>query len=241
MPKRCGKTAYELVREACYVLGRDCRPFHYSEVIDYIRRHHPECAHKDSTIRLHLKGLSKNVESSRRHHPSLYKRAFLHYLGKGYFKLAKCVELGGREIVRESAAERADIGALDPEDVAKRVMERHLGVKLEKRKLNILGKYKEFDLVNVECSIVGDVKCFKFKGSAPSAAFSNISECVWLMEKLEQSTGKRWRKMIVGMGNRETFVKYAKRYGPWLGDLEIYFIDVESKRLEVIRKPDLGI
>ena len=43
-------------------------------------------------------------------------------------------------------------------------MERYSGVKLEKKKLNIFGKYKEFDLVNVDEIIVGDVKCYTFEG-----------------------------------------------------------------------------
>ena len=238
MPEGCRKTAYELVREACYALGKNCRAFHYSEVINYIRSNYPECKHKDSTIHLHLRGLSKNIESSKRNHPSLYKRAFLHYLGRGYFKLAECVE--GEAVAKEVTTEEANVERFDPEAVARRVMERYLGVKLEKRRLNIFGKYKEFDLVNVENNIVGDVKYFRFRGSTPSAEFSNISEYVLLMERLEQYTRKKWRKMIVGMGNKETFVKYAKSYGPWLGDLEIYFID-ENEQLEVIRKPDLGI
>lgn len=240
MPRECDKTAYELVREACYALGKDCRAFHYSEVINYIRTHYPECKHKDSTIRAHLRGLSKNIESSKKHHPSLYKRAFLYYLGRGYFKLAECIDLRGEVIVKEATTEKADVERFGPEAIARKVMEKHLKVKLEKRKLNIFGKYKEFDLVNVKKSIVGDIKCFRFKGSSPSAQFNNISECVWLMEKLEQSTRKKWRKMIVGTGNKETFVKYAKLYGPWLGDLEIYFID-ENEQLDIIRKPDLGI
>jgi len=58
--------------------------------------------------------------------------------------------------------------------------------------------------------------------------------------KLEKSSDRKWRKLIVGMGNRETFEKYAKLYGPWLGDLEIYFID-NNKKLWNIRRPDLGI
>jgi len=137
-------------------------------------------------------------------------------------------------------AKGAGVERFDPETTARKVMEEYLRVKLEKRRLNIFGKYKEFDLVNVENNIVGDVKYFRFRGSTPSAEFSNISEYVLLMERLEQWTRKKWRKMIVGMGNKETFVKYAKSYGPWLGDLEIYFID-ENEQLEVIRKPDLGI
>ena len=171
------ETTYELVKEACYVLGKDRRAFHYSEVIKYIRTYYPECKYKNNTIYLHLRGLSKNIESSKKHHPSLYRRAFLLYLGRGYFKLAEHVKAGEKE-----AIEKPHIESLDPEAIAKEVMEKFLGVKLEKKRLNIFGKYKEFDLVNIEKGIVGDVKYFKFKGSTPSAEFSNISEYIWLME-----------------------------------------------------------
>jgi len=126
------------------------------------------------------------------------------------------------------------------EEIAKKVMEEYFGVKLEKRKLNIFGKYKEFDLVNIEKAIVGDVKRYTFRKSTPSAEFSTISEYIWLMEKLEQFTGRKWRKFIVGLGNRSTFETYAKKYGPWIGNVEIYYIN-ENKELIIIRKPEMGI
>lgn len=231
MPYNYKKTAYELVKEAANILGKGGRSFHYSEVISYIRTNYPDCPFKDMTFRLHLRGLSKNIESSRRSLPSLYRRAFLIYLGNGRFKLAQRSEIKQLEAVEDR---------FDPEAIARKVMEKYLGVKLEKKKLNIFGKYKEFDLVNIEKGIVGDVKFYTFKGGVPAAQFSNISEYVWLMEKLEQSSGRKWRKFIVGLGNRNTFESYAKRYGPWLGDVEIYFIDDNGKLIE-LRKPFYGI
>ncbi len=72
MPYNYKKTAYELVKEAANILGKDGRTFHYSEVISYIRSHYPDCPFKDITFRLHLSGLSKNVESSRHSLLSLY-------------------------------------------------------------------------------------------------------------------------------------------------------------------------
>jgi len=231
MPYNYKKTAYELVREAAYSIGKDGKPFHYTEVVNYVRTHYPDCPFKDNTIQLHLRGLSKNIESSKRNHPSLYKRAFLIFLGNGRFKLAEGSETEQLE---------ADEDRIDSEAIAKEVMEEYLGVKLEKKKLNIFGKYKEFDLVNVEENIVGDVKHYTFKGSNPAAQFSTISEYVWLMEKLEQSSGKKWRKFIVGLGNRNTFERYAKQYGPWLGDVEIYFID-DNGKLEILRSPAFGV
>jgi|GEM_PF-1473419 len=110
------------------------------------------------------------------------------------------------------------------EDDARRIMSHHLGVPLYKKKLNINGKYKEFDLVNISHRIVGDFKNFKFRGQA-SAEISNMIEYIWVMEKLEKYTGTKWRKIIVGAGNRKTFETFARRYDPWLEDVEIYFID----------------
>lgn len=235
MPYQYRKTAYELVR-AGHNLGKDGRSFHYSEVINYIRTYYPDCPFKDNTIQLHLRGLSKNVESSKRNHPSLYMRAFLLYLGNGMFKLAQ----GSENEQLEADEDGIDPNRIDPEAIAKEVMEEYLGVKLEKKKLNIFGKYKEFDLVNIEEAVVGDVKSYTFKGAVPAAQFSAMSEYVWLMEKLEQSSGRKWKKFIVGLGNRNTFERYAKQYGPWLGDVEIYFIDSDGK-LEILRSPALGV
>ena len=231
MPYQYRKTAYELVKEASHELGKNGKSFHYSEVIDYIRTRYPDCPFKDNTFILHLRGLSKNIESSKKNHPSLYKRAFLIYLGNGQFKLA--------ELNDSCEIERVESKVTDSERIAKDVMEKHFGVKLEKKRLNIFGKYKEFDLVNVEHAIVGDVKFYQFKGT-PSAQFSTLSEYVWLMEKLEQFTGRKWRKFIVGLGSRETFERYAKIYNPWLGDVEIYFIN-DDRKLEILRSPVLGI
>jgi len=227
------KTAYELVREAAYELGKGGKTFTYQDVLSYIRSKYPDAPHKDDTIEIHLWVLSINNKSAANFHPSLYKRAFLIDLGGGRFKLAERGETSDKE-----ETEKSD--DLNPEEIAKEKMENYFGVRLEKKRLNIFGKYKEFDLVNIEENIVGDVKHYTFKGSNPAAQFSTISEYVWLMEKLEQSSGKKWRKFIVGLGNRETFVKYAKQYGPWLGDIEIYFID-ENGKLETIRAPSLGI
>ena len=197
-----------------------------------MRSYYPDCPFKDITFQLHLKGLSKNVESSRRNHPSLFKRAFLYYLGNGLFKIAE-----DSETIK--LIDRSE-NKIDPEAIAKKVMEKYLGIKLDKKKVNIFGKYKKFDLVNIEKGVVGDVKYYTFRGTVPAAQFSAISEYIWLMEKLEESSGRKWWKFIVGLGNRKTFERYARQYGPWLGDVEIYFID-ENGNLEILRSPSLGV
>ena len=111
-------------------------------------------------------------------------------------------------------------------------MSSYLGIPLYKQRLDIYGKFKEFDLVNVEYRIVGDFKRFKYKGSA-MAEMSNLVEYVWLMEKLEKYTNTQWRKIIVGADNSKTFETFARRYNPWLEDLEIYFITHDQKIIKI--------
>ncbi len=114
------------------------------------------------------------------------------------------------------------------EDLARSIMSDYLGIQLYKERLNINGKFKEFDLVNVEHRVVGDFKCFKYKGPA-MAEMSNMIEYIWIMEKLEKYTGARWRKIIVGAGNRKTFETFVRRYNPWLEDVEVYYITQNHK------------
>ncbi len=115
------------------------------------------------------------------------------------------------------------------EEQIREIISEFLGIPLSKEKLSIFGKEKEFDLVNIEARVVGDIKFYRYSGATPSAEFSIICEYVWLMEKLEESSSSKWRKIIVGSGNRETFEKYAKNFHPWLGNVEIYFVDNKSK------------
>ena len=118
------------------------------------------------------------------------------------------------------------------EEVAREIMSSYLGIPLYKQRLDIYGKFKEFDLVNIEHRVVGDFKRFKYKGPA-MAEMSNLVEYIWLMEKLEKYTNTQWRKIIVGAGNRKTFETFARRYNPWLKDLEIYFITPEQRIIKI--------
>jgi len=54
----------------------------------------------------------------------------------------------------------------DSERIAKEIMKSNFGVNLEKDRLNIFGKYREFDLVNIEHTVVGDIKFLPVKASA---------------------------------------------------------------------------
>jgi len=115
------------------------------------------------------------------------------------------------------------------EEWIREVLSKFLGIRLVKEKLSIFGKEKEFDLVNIDARIVGDIKSYGYSGDTPSAEFSALCEYVWLMEKLEESSGSKWRKIIAGSGNEKIFKRYAKNYHPWLGDVEIYFISDKGK------------
>jgi len=235
--KECGKTIYELVLEASLHLGKNGKHFTTKDVIKYIRENHPECKQKDISIRLHLNALCLNNPKAAIHHPSLYKRAFLIKLAPGIYKIAK--QESSEKLVKTETIHKPLTKHYD-EETLRKIISEYLKIPLTKAKVNICGKYKEFDIVNIEHKIVGDIKYYKFKGSTPSAEFSTLSEYVWLMEKLEKCTNTKWRKIIVGAGNKRTFEEYAKRYGPWLEDLEIYFID-ENNQVQIIRNIKLGI
>lgn len=114
------------------------------------------------------------------------------------------------------------------EEKARRIISEYLGMPLYKAKLNVCGKYKEFDIVNTGSRIVGDIKGFTFKGQVASAEYSNLIEYLFIMERLEKCTGEKWRKIIVGYGRRKIFEDFARRYNPWLEDLEIYFIEEDG-------------
>ena len=113
------------------------------------------------------------------------------------------------------------------EEEARRALTELLGIPLTKEKLLIFGKRKEFDLVNIKARVVGDVKRYTTKN--PTAEMKEISEYVWLMEKLEASTKWKWRKIIVGAGERSIFEKYVRNYDAWLGDVEIFFLNSKRK------------
>ena len=109
------------------------------------------------------------------------------------------------------------------EERIRKKMSDFLGVPLIKKFPEICGKEKEFDLVNTEHQIVGDVK-IPTRSSARGVEDS-ICRDIWLMEKLEKSTRRRWRKMIVGGHNRKFFENYVNKFDVWLGNVKIYFID----------------
>ena len=94
------------------------------------------------------------------------------------------------------------------ENMAIKAIENELNIVLNGGKIDINGKAKNFDLLNTDKKIVGDVKNYKMlrSGKNPSAKFSTLNEYSWLMQKLEQYQNQKWRKIFV-IGDDLTFVK----------------------------------
>lgn len=124
----------------------------------------------------------------------------------------------------------------DFENLARHAIEQELNVKLNSGTVNINGKLKNFDLLNVENKIIGDVKNYKTTsgGNRPSAKFSTLNEYVWQMQLFEKYDGQKWKKLFVVGEDMEMIQKYIKEFNPWLGDIEFYYFST-TKGLSKIR------
>jgi len=118
----------------------------------------------------------------------------------------------------------------DFEIKARKAIEEKLGVKLPSETVNINGKLKNFDLVNKEHFIVGDVKNYKKTagGNRPSAKISILNEYVWLMQLLEKYDNKKWKKLFVVGEDLEMLNEYLQEFDKWLGDIEFYFFSSDT-------------
>lgn len=119
---------------------------------------------------------------------------------------------------------------------ARNAIERHLGVELGSRGVDINGKIKRFDLVNEKERIVGDIKQYTTTkgGHRPSAKFSTLNEYAWLMQLLDKFSGQKWRKLFVVGEDRDMTEQYAREFDKWLDDIEIYFFSAKTS-LQKIR------
>jgi len=117
------------------------------------------------------------------------------------------------------------------ENVARKAIENELETILNGGKININGKVKDFDLLNIDENIVGDIKHYKMTsgGNNPSAKFSVLNEYSWLMQKLEQYQKQKWRKIFVVGEDQVMIKKYISTFDAWLDDIEIYFCDAKGK------------
>ena len=116
------------------------------------------------------------------------------------------------------------------ENIARKLIQTELETILNSGKININGKTKDFDLLNIDEKIVGDIKHYKMTsgGNNPSAKFSVLNEYAWLMQKLEQFDNQKWKKIFVIGQDRKVVEKYISTFDLWLDDIEIYFCDSDS-------------
>jgi hypothetical protein len=117
------------------------------------------------------------------------------------------------------------------ENIARKSIEEKFDCILNNGKINIQGKAKNFDLLNIDDKIVGDIKHYKMTsgGNNPSAKFSVLNEYAWLMQKLEQYARQKWRKIFVIGTDLSVVEKYISIFNAWLDDIEIYFCDDTGK------------
>lgn len=113
------------------------------------------------------------------------------------------------------------------EYVARETMSAFFGVPLSKRMVSNVQKV--FDMVSLDCKIVGDAKYFKFFSgvSTPHTNFSVIAEYVWLLEKTSAE-----HKFLVFGNDRRILLKWLKKYGHLVKDVKFYFLDEQSKKLK---------
>lgn len=107
---------------------------------------------------------------------------------------------------------------------AREFLSKHWNTELEERQVKIGDAFRRFDMVSKDESIIGDAKFMK-NIPVPAAKWSDISECVWLLQKT-----KAKRKFIVFGQDREIPERYLKRWSSIVKDIEFYFFD--GKRLE---------
>ncbi len=139
--------------------------------------------------------------------------------------ILKSFEKIGRDRIDSDDFKGQDDDWVKFENVARTALQKELGCILSNGKVNITGKVKDFDLVNIDEKIVGDIKHYKRteSGNNPSAKFSTLNEYVWLMQRLEQSQKVKWRKILVVGEDLKMLQTYVHRYGAWLDDIQIYY------------------
>ena len=101
--------------------------------------------------------------------------------------------------------------------------------KLPLYKGSIPGVHKEFDLVSVDHSVVGDAKFFTLVRGAkiPPAKFSVIAEHCWLLEKVNAQY-----KFLVFGNQKEVPLQWLRRYGNLVHGVSFFFISDQ----EIIEK-----
>ena len=147
--------------------------------------------------------------------------------------IAKFKDIANQKIPLDKKTDEitSELGWQQFENTARKSIESELGCILNCGKININGKVKNFDLLNIDEKIVGDIKHYRMTsgGNNPSAKFSVLNEYSWLMQKLEQFQKQKWRKVFVIGEDPNVVKKYISIFDAWLDDIQIYFCDASGK------------
>ena len=110
------------------------------------------------------------------------------------------------------------------EETARMVMGAHFNKPLYRGKVGSVPK--TFDMVSIDCHVVGDAKSFTLVQGArqPPAKFSIIVEHVWLLEKTQATN-----KFLVFGNDRQVPEQWLKRYGSLVHGIEFYFLEPTGK------------
>jgi hypothetical protein len=136
-------------------------------------------------------------------------------------QLASPGQVRMREVLAQAEAQ---ISPRAFENLARSVISDYFGVPLKPGRVS--GVPKEFDLVSLDGSIVGDAQYFTLmRGQRlPLAKLSVIAEHVWLLEK----TGAPITFLVFG-NDRQLPSLWLERYGHLVGDVAFYFLTDEGE------------
>jgi hypothetical protein len=114
---------------------------------------------------------------------------------------------------------------------ARPILERHLGVRLSTGFAG--GTHRRFDFLSPDGPIVGDAWYHEATDdlALPRVDFAAISECAWLLEKVDAKT-----RFLVFGGNRLVPEVWLQRYSRLELPLAFYFLS-DDLRLETLSKP----
>jgi hypothetical protein len=106
------------------------------------------------------------------------------------------------------------------EEIARKAMSNHFGVKLLEKKPK--GFPKRFDLVSPDESIVGDAKYLTLVHGTgfPPAKMMEITGHVWLLENVNAKT-----RFLVFGNQRDVPKIWLQKYGSYKKNVDFYFVD----------------
>ena len=116
-----------------------------------------------------------------------------------------------------------NISDLFEKEVRKK-LKKKWGISFKQDKIE--GVKKKFDLVSIDKKAIGDCKFYKDLKNAPSGKNATIAEFVWLL----QNTNAK-RKFLVFGRSKKIPIKWHRKYGNLVKDIDFYFYDMNSKKL----------